>query len=564
MRKHNFYNKKKSNLRRDNYNSNYNYYPFFCHNNRNKRTAFTDYSSDYNNSDNNGFYSDHYYSDFSGQIYTNTSFNKKSNQSKNINDIDNNKNWILKSEKDKDIYERNKLYLEFNLDSMAKEDYLLEDLNIKKCGDKYEECSIKFINKILKDKCIRNNKNSIISFQENEIKETLTINPDGYLVKLNKDDLKNILDKKHIFFGKNIEINNLTDEINGIVEISLSIKRKFDQYQNYIDFIKIFNYNIDIKDGSKKLLEINNGYLPNLSTKNKLILMIILNNDYSDFINTKELFLKENAEFPKNSIGSILRMLYYCEIPIIIGYLPKLYLNETFLNFVKFRKINRKLIENDEETKEKKEITKDFENNIINIKENEERNEEDSLSYLFDLPKALENDYLIKRMNYIKDMFSKQINKQKELEEKITIEKGKVNQKDKQNKANEEKIKNLEQKIMEQNKAKEEKIKNLEQKIMEQNKANEEKIKKQKKMEQNKANEEKIKNLEQKIMEQNKANEEKINEIENQKLKKEIQLETKIYELKMKLEDKTNKLKKLSENNQIINSKRFKSDEEQK
>ena len=83
-------------------------------------------------------------------------------------------------------------------------------------------------------------------------------------------------------------------------------------------------------------------------------------------------------------------------------------------------------------------------------------------------------------------------------------------------------------------------------------------------MEQNKANEEKIKNLEQKIMEQNKANEEKINEIENQKLKKEIQLETKIYELKMKLEDKTNKLKKLSENNQIINSKRFKSDEEQK
>ena len=65
-------------------------------------------------------------------------------------------------------------------------------------------------------------------------------------------------------------------------------------------------------------------------------------------------------------------------------------------------------------------------------------------------------------------------------------------------------------------------------------------------------------------MEQNKANEEKINEIENQKLKKEIQLETKIYELKMKLEDKTNKLKKLSENNQIINSKRFKSDEEQK
>ena len=557
MRKHNFYNKKKSNLRRDNYNSNYNYYPFFCHNNRNKRTAFTDYSSDYNNSDNNGFYSDHYYSDFSGQIYTNTSFNKKSNQSKNINDIDNNKNWILKSEKDKDIYERNKLYLEFNLDSMAKEDYLLEDLNIKKCGDKYEECSIKFINKILKDKCIRNNKNSIISFQENEIKETLTINPDGYLVKLNKDDLKNILDKKHIFFGKNIEINNLTDEINGIVEISLSIKRKFDQYQNYIDFIKIFNYNIDIKDGSKKLLEINNGYLPNLSTKNKLILMIILNNDYSDFINTKELFLKENAEFPKNSIGSILRMLYYCEIPIIIGYLPKLYLNETFLNFVKFRKISRNLIknyekkkkkkkeitkdcenniinikeiENDEETKEKKEITKDFENNIINIKENEERNEEDSLSYLFDLPKALENDYLIKRMNYIKDMFSKQINKQKELEEKITIEKGKVNQKDKQNKANEEKIKNLEQKIMEQNKAKEEKIKNLEQKIME----------------------------------QNKANEEKINEIENQKLKKEIQLETKIYELKMKLEDKTNKLKKLSENNKIINSKRFKSDEEQK
>jgi hypothetical protein len=395
---------------------------------------------------------------------------------------------------------------------MAKEDYLLEDLNIKKCGDKYEECSIKFINKILKDKCIRNNKNSIISFQENEIKETLTINPDGYLVKLNKDDLKNILDKKHIFFGKNIEINNLTDEINGIVEISLSIKRKFDEYIKYIDFIKIFNYNIDIKDGSKKLLEINNGYLPNLSTKNKLILMIILNNDYSDFINTKELFLKENAEFPKNSIGSILRMLYYCEIPIIIGYLPKRYLNETFLNFVKFRKINRKLIENDEETKEKKEITKDFENNIINIKENEERNEEDSLSYLFDLPKALENDYLIKRMNYIKDMFSKQINKQKELEEKITIEKGKVNQKDKQNKANEEKIKNLEQKIMEQNK----------------------------------------------------ANEEKINEIENQKLKKEIQLETKIYELKMKLEDKTNKLKKLSENNQIINSKRFKSDEEQK
>ena len=438
---------------------------------------------------------------------------------------------------------------------MAKEDYLLEDLNIKKCGDKYEECSIKFINKILKDKCIRNNKNSIISFQENEIKETLTINPDGYLVKLNKDDLKNILDKKHIFFGKNIEINNLTDEINGIVEISLSIKRKFDQYQNYIDFIKIFNNNIDIKDGSKKLLEINNGYLPNLSTKNKLILMIILNNDYSDFINTKELFLKENAEFPKNSIGSILRMLYYCEIPIIIGYLPKLYLNETFLNFVKFRKISRNLIKNDEETKEKKkEITKDCENNIINIKENEERNEEDSLSYLFDLPKALENDYLIKRMNYIKDMFSKQINKQKELEEKITIEKGKVNQKDKQNKANEEKIKNLEQKIMEQNQTnidKEVSIKNLEKKINEINQKKNEII----------AN---LENNCDDLIEKNEHLNKKINEIENQKIKKEIQLETKIYELKMKLEDKTNKLKKLSENNQIINSKRFKSDEEQK
>ena len=160
--------------------------------------------------------------------------------------------------------------------------------------------------------------------------------------------------------------------------------------------------------------------------------MIILNKDYQDFINTKELFLKENAEFPNDSNGNILRMLYYYEIPIIIGYLPKLYLNETFLNFGKFRKISRNLIKNDEETKEKKkEITKDCENNIINIKENEEKSEEDSFSYLFDLPKDLENDYLIKRMNYIKDLFRKQINNQKELEEKINIEKGKVNQKDK-------------------------------------------------------------------------------------------------------------------------------------
>ena len=195
-----------------------------------KRNIFTDYSSDYNN---NSYNSDHNYSDYSKKKYTNAFFNKKSNQksiysnqSKNITEIDNNKNWIFKSEKDKDIYERNKLYLEFNLENIAKEDYLLDDLNIKKYGDKYEECSIKFINKILKDKCIRNNKNSIISFQENELKETLTINPDGYLIKLKKEDLKNILDKKHIFFGKNIEINNLTDEINGIVEISLSIKRK--------------------------------------------------------------------------------------------------------------------------------------------------------------------------------------------------------------------------------------------------------------------------------------------------------------------------------------------------
>ena len=160
--------------------------------------------------------------------------------------------------------------------------------------------------------------------------------------------------------------------------------------------------------------------------------MIILNKDYQDFINTKELFLKENAEFPNDSNGSILRMLYYCEIPIIIGYLLKLYLNEIFLNFEKFRKISRNLIKNDEETKEKKkEITKDCENNIINIKENEEKSEEDNFSYLFDLPKDLENDYLIKRMNYIKDLFRKQINNQKELEEKINIEKGKVNQKDK-------------------------------------------------------------------------------------------------------------------------------------
>lgn len=197
-----------------------------------KRNIFTDYSSDYNNKSYN---SDHNYSDYSKKKYTNAFFNKKSNQksiysnqSKNITEIDNNKNWIFKSEKDKDIYERNKLYLEFNLENIAKEDYLLDDLNIKKYGDKYEECSIKFINKILKDKCILNDKNSIISFQENEneIKETLTINPDGYLIKLKKEDLKNILDKKHIFFGKNIEINNLTDEINGIVEISLSIKRK--------------------------------------------------------------------------------------------------------------------------------------------------------------------------------------------------------------------------------------------------------------------------------------------------------------------------------------------------
>ena len=67
--------------------------------------------------------------------------------------------------------------------------------------------------------------------------------------------------------------------------------------------------------------------------------MIIINNDYSDFINAKELFSKEKAEFPKDSNGYTLRILYYCEIPIIIGYLPKLYLKETFLNFVKFRKI---------------------------------------------------------------------------------------------------------------------------------------------------------------------------------------------------------------------------------
>ena len=555
MRKNNSCNKYNSNFRRHNSN----YFNIFNNDYRNKRNVFTDYSSDYNN---NSFYSDHYYSDYSRQIFTNTSFKKKSNESNNINEIDNNKNWILKSEKDKDIYERNKLYLEFNLDSMAKEDYLLDDLNNKKCGDKYEECSIKFINKILKGKCIRNDKTSIISFleneNENEFEETITINPNAYLVKLNKDDLKNILDKKHIFFGKNIEINNLTDEINGIVEISLSIKRKFDQYQNYIDFIKIFNYNIDIKDGSKKLLEINNGYLPNLSTKNKLILMIILNNDYSDFINTKELFLKENAEFPKNSIGSILRMLYYCEIPIIIGYLPKLYLNETFLNFVKFRKISRNLIKNDEETKEKKkEINKDCENNIINIKENEERSEEDSFSYLFDLPKLpkdLETDYLIKRINYIKVIFNMQINYQKELEEKINIEKGKVNQKDKQNKANEEKIKNLEQKIMEQNQTnidKEVSIKNLEKKINEINQKKNEII----------AN---LENNCDDLIEKNEHLNKKINEIENQKIKKEIQLKTKIYELEKQLEDKTNKLKKLSEKNQIINRKRFKSDEEQK
>ena len=555
MRKNNSCNKYNSNFRRHNSN----YFNIFNNDYRNKRNVFTDYSSDYNN---NSFYSDHYYSDYSRQIFTNTSFKKKSNESNNINEIDNNKNWILKSEKDKDIYERNKLYLEFNLDSMAKEDYLLDDLNNKKCGDKYEECSIKFINKILKGKCIRNDKTSIISFleneNENEFEETITINPNAYLIKLNKEDLRNILDKKHIFFGKNIEINNLTDEINGIVEISLSIKRKFDEYIKYIDFIKIFNYNIDIKDGSKKWLEINNGYLPNLSTKNKLILMIILNNDYSDFINTKELFLKENAEFPKDSNGCILKMLYYCEIPIIIGYLPKLYLNETFLNFVKFRKISRNLIKNDEETKEKKkEITKDCENNIINIKENEERSEEDSFSYLFDLPKLpkdLETDYLIKRINYIKVIFNMQINYQKELEEKIIIEKGKVNQKDKQNKANEEKIKNLEQKIMEQNQTnidKEVSIKNLEKKINEINQKKNEII----------AN---LENNCDDLIEKNEHLNKKINEIENQKIKKEIQLKTKIYELEKQLEDKTNKLKKLSEKNQIINRKRFKSDEEQK
>jgi hypothetical protein len=172
-----------------------NYFNNNTYHNSNKRNVITDSNDSSNCSYNNEYYLD-----------SSFDYNKKSNKNsysdyskRKLIEIDNNKNWILNAEKDKDIYEKNKLYLKFNLDKMKKEDYLIKNNNKK--GFNYEESSFKFIKEFISNKCYKNTYGkSTISYKENgkEIEETITINPYCYLEQLSKEDLQNILKNKHI------------------------------------------------------------------------------------------------------------------------------------------------------------------------------------------------------------------------------------------------------------------------------------------------------------------------------------------------------------------------------
>ena len=137
-----------------------------------------------------------------------------------------------------------------------------------------------------------------------------------------------------MFFYSNFNYDDLTKNMDLILEIGILLRFKTDQICRYI--LTISNLNNKINNNNNIEFKIKGGLMEkSKDNKNNKGLMIIIDQSYEEFLEMKEMFEKKYLDLNNVRIYKYYSIapLISSDIPIIIGYLPNLSLEATFKNY---------------------------------------------------------------------------------------------------------------------------------------------------------------------------------------------------------------------------------------